>query len=229
MAKVLIVDDDPEIVDMVKDWLANENYTVESAVCSSEAKEFLAHFKYDIILLDLNLPDGDGMEICREFRLQSGQTPILMLTGKSDVADKTDGLDSGADDYLTKPFQLRELSSRIRALLRRSSQGMNNILQVGDLVLDPRTHSAKAGHKELKLYPKDFALLEFLMRNANQFFDTKALSDHVWTAEDHVSSENIRQSVHRLRGELEAHGMASLIENVRGVGYRVKNPEGTDN
>ncbi len=221
MAKVLIVDDDVEIVDMISDWLKSENYIVEAAHAGREAQAFLEQYKYDLIILDWELPDKHGVDICREYRRQNGKAPILMLTGRDTIDFKTEGLDAGADDYLTKPFNLKEISARLRALLRRPAQLAESVLRMGALELDPKKHEVSLADKKLDLYPKDFAVLEFLMRNPQQFFDSQALLDHVWRAEDGVSSESVRQTIHRLRAELgDDHGIT--IENQRGVGYRIR-------
>jgi two-component system OmpR family response regulator len=222
MAKVLVVEDDLEISELIKDWLTRENYVVETVHNGKDAHELLLNFKYDVIVLDWMLPDLNGVEICRRFRSGRGNTPILMLTGQNSLESKEEGLDSGADDYLLKPFEPKELSARIRALLRRASRSSDNILNVGPVVLNPRTRTVTLASTELDLFPKDFAVLEFLMRHAGEFFDANAIADHVWKAEEGVGPENVRQSIHRIRTALDAHVQPSLIENTRGLGYRIR-------
>ncbi len=226
MAKVLVIDDDAEMVDMIKEWLDNEHYIVETVYSGREADDYLYQYKYDVIVLDWQLPDREGIDICREFRRKNGRTPILMLTGRNTIDFKTEGLDAGADDYLTKPFEFKEFSARLRALLRRSPQLTDNVLQMGLLVLDPKTHSATYDGREMKLFPKDFAVLEFLMRNHDQFFDTEALLNHIWKAEDGVGLESVRQTIRRLRIQLGEDG-ESMLETARGVGYRLHLPRGS--
>ena len=222
MAKILIVEDDLEMAALVSDWLLHEKYTVEVHHRGEDAEYFLQNYKCDVIVLDWDLPDKNGIDICRDFRKKGGTTPILLLTGRSQIDEKEEGLDSGAEDYLTKPFALKELSARIRALLRRSPQLSENELHVGNITLSPRDHSVKQNGKEISLFPKEFALLEFLMRNNKEIFDSPALLDHVWTAEAGVGPETVRQSIHRLRQQLDSEGQPSVIENIRGVGYRIR-------
>jgi len=222
MAKVLIVEDDEEVANLIKDWLTRENYIVEVTHSGQDATAFLTNFKYDAIVLDWQLPDLEGVEICRRVRAKKDNTPILMLTGKSTLDSKEEGLDAGADDYLTKPFEPKELSARLRALLRRASRAMDNLLKVGPVSLNPRTHKVMIDDIEVTMFPKDFALLEFLMRNAGQFFDAEAILNHVWTAEEGFGPENVRQSIHRIRTTLDSHVQPSLIENIRNLGYRIR-------
>ncbi len=222
MAKVLVVEDDLEMAGIIDDWLTHENYTVEILHSGLEAEYFLQTYKCDAVVLDWDLPDKNGVDVCRDYRKKGGKTPILILTGRSHIDEKTEGLDSGAEDYLTKPFELKEFSARIRALLRRSPQLSDNELRVGNIVLSPQEHTVMQGSKEIKLFPKEFSLLEFLMRNSKEIFDSPALLDHVWTAEAGVGPETVRQSIHRLRQQLDIAGEPSIIENVRGVGYRIR-------
>lgn len=223
MAKILVVEDDLEMASIIEDWLAHENYVVELLHNGLDAEIFLQTSKCDAVILDWDLPEKNGVEVCRDYRKKGGKIPILLLTGRNHIDEKTEGLDSGAEDYLTKPFDLKELSARVRALLRRSPQLTDNELRVGDLVLNPQNHTAKQGTKELKLFPKEYALLEFLMRNHKEIFDSDALLNHVWPAEAGVGPETVRQSIHRLRQQLDKAGEPSMIENVRGVGYRIRN------
>ncbi len=225
MAKILVVEDDLEMAALVGDWLTHENHTIEIMHNGKDAEYFLQTYKCDVIILDWDLPDKKGVDICRDFRKRGGCTPILILTGRSHIEEKEEGLDSGAEDYLTKPFNLKELSARIRALLRRSPQLSENELHLGGITLNPRDHKVTHKGKEITLFPKEFALLEFLMRNNKEIFDSPALLDHVWTAEAGVGPETVRQSIHRLRQQLDTEGEPSMIENIRGVGYRVRRVE----
>lgn len=222
MSKILLVDDDVDFVFTLKDVLEAENYIVESVHTGKEAAEFLNTYKYDVIVLDWDLPDLAGVEICREFRERGGKTPVLMLTGKGLIENRTEGLDAGADDYLTKPFHVSELCARLRALLRRVPQYQKDVLQVSGVELDPMNHQVTVDGQDVKLFPKDYALLEFLMRHPNQYFEASALLDHVWSSEENVATETVRQSIHRLRSVLKTKDGPSLIENLRGAGYRIK-------
>jgi len=221
MAKVLIVEDDAALTTVIIDWLSHQNYVVEAVSTGAEAEEFLRSYRYDAIVLDWGLPDTTGVEVCQRFRAGGGQTPILMLTGKREIQEKEQGLDSGADDYLTKPFDVKELSARLRALLRRAGGMTDNILSVRDIRLDPAKHTVTKDGAEIKLFRKEFALLEFLLRHQNKVFSPEALLDHVWVSEAGVGPETVRTSVKRLRQQIDTEGQSSLIENVRGVGYRL--------
>lgn len=186
----------------------------------TEAIERLRFDKYDVLIFDWQLPDLTGIEICKRFRSKGGNTPVLMLTGKSEIADKETGLDAGADDYLTKPFHPRELSARVRALLRRSGDVKQNVLTCGDIELDPQGFKVTKGGKEITLLPKEFALLEFFLRHPNQVFSPEALLDRVWSAESEASPDTIRVHITKLRGKIETEGQPSPIKTIHRQGYK---------
>jgi DNA-binding response OmpR family regulator len=222
MAKILIVEDDRELAGVLQDWLVSEHHVVDTVGNGSEADQLLKHYAFDLLVLDWDLPGMPGVQICKNFRSRGGVTPILMLTGKGDIKDKTVGLDAGADDYLTKPFHPDELSARVRALLRRPGQvSATNELRVGDLVLEPTIYRATRKGKELKLLPKEFALLEFLMRHPNVVFSAEALIDRVWSTESDASPDTVRTNIKRLRQKVETEGEKALIVTVHGVGYKL--------
>jgi len=224
MAKILLVEDDVEFSGVVKSWLSNERHAVEVVHDGLEARHQLQVFEYDLVVLDWQLPGLSGVEICQDFRSRGGMTPVLMLTGKSTVADKESGLDSGADDYLTKPFHMKELSARVRALLRRASRGTSNVLTIGDLVLDPANYRVTRDGAEIQLQKREFALLEFLMRNPNRVFSSEALLERVWATEADVTPDAIRVYIMRLRKKVDEGAKASLIQTVHGVGYKLQTP-----
>ena len=224
MAKILLVEDDVEFSGVVKSWLSNEHHAVEVVHDGLEARHQLQVFEYDLVVLDWQLPGLSGVEICQDFRSRGGMTPVLMLTGKSTVADKESGLDSGADDYLTKPFHMKELSARVRALLRRASRGTSNVLTIGDLVLDPANYRVTRDGAEIQLQKREFALLEFLMRNPNRVFSSEALLERVWATEADVTPDAIRVYIMRLRKKVDEGAKASLIQTVHGVGYKLQTP-----
>jgi DNA-binding response OmpR family regulator len=221
MAKILLVDDDLSLCGVVKEWLERQNYTIELVHKASEATEYLTTYCYDAVLLDWSLPDGAGVDVLQKFRKGGGKTPVLMLTGKNKIEEKEQGLDSGADDYLTKPFDMKELSARIRALLRRASNLPENQLTVADITLDPGSFTVTKGGEPLKMFPKDFALLEFFMRHPNKVYSAEALLNHVWSSMNGVGEETVRTSVKRLRKLIDTEGKPTLIENVFGVGYKL--------
>lgn len=224
MAKILLVEDDPEVCEVVTDWLVDEHYTVDVVNNGAEAIERLRFDKYDVLIFDWQLPDLTGIEICKKFRSKGGNTPVLMLTGKSEITDKETGLDAGADDYLTKPFHPRELSARVRALLRRSGDLKQNVLSCGDLELDPQGFKVTKGGKEVALLPKEFALLEFFLRHPNQVFSPEALLDRVWSAESEASPDTIRVHITKLRGKIDTEGQPSNIKTIHRQGYKWEVP-----
>lgn len=224
MAKILLVEDDPEVCEVVSDWLIDEHYTIDVVNSGTEAIERLRFDKYDVLIFDWQLPDTTGIEICKRFRSKGGNTPVLMLTGKSEITDKETGLDAGADDYLTKPFHPRELSARVRALLRRSGELKQNVLTCGDIELDPQGFKVTKDGKEVPLLPKEFALLEFFLRHPNQVFSPEALLDRVWSAESEASPDTIRVHITKLRGKIDTEGQPSIIKTLHRQGYKLETP-----
>ncbi len=219
MAKILIADDDPDLVGIVDDCLSAELHTVDTVLSGAETRDRLKFYKYDLVILDWHFPDASGPDILHDFREQGGITPVLMLTGRNATADKEYGLDSGADDYLTKPFDARELKARVRALLRRSAGAASNLLKVRDLILDPVAHTVTRNGTSIDLLPREFALLEFLMRHPNQPFSNEALLDRVWSTESDSSHDAVRTCIQRLRKKLDVKGERSIISTKHRVGY----------
>jgi len=224
MAKILIVDDDTDLVQVIDSFLANQHYTVDTAGDGAEATLLLVENQYDAIVLDLHMPQIGGIELCTKLRAEGNMTPIIMLTGKGHIDDKEQGLDCGADDYLTKPFSLKELSARIRALIRRASNSPSNTLVLRDIALDPAHHKVTKAGKEVHLLPVDFALLEFLMRNPKKVFNGDALLAKVWASEAEATNDSVRSAIKRLRQKLDddENESCSIIENIRRVGYRIR-------
>jgi DNA-binding response OmpR family regulator len=173
MAKILVVEDDADLAGRLQTWLEAERHMAEVAHDGISALEHLEAYSYDIIVLDWELPGIPGIEVCKRFRDKGGLTPVIMLTGHDTLADKEKGFDSGADDYLTKPFAVKELSARIRALMRRPQIANDAVLQAGDVQLDPATHKVFKDGAEIELLPKEFALLEFFLRHQQQLLARK--------------------------------------------------------
>jgi two-component system, OmpR family, response regulator MprA len=221
MARILIVEDEEQLCKLIAKWLNNELHTVSICGDGSEALKLLEHEHFDLIILDIMLPGIDGLEVCRRYRAIGGATPILILTAKRTLNAKETGLDSGADDYLTKPFKLRELSARLRALLRRPAAVMQALLKVDDLVLDSAARRVFRGDREIKLVPKEFSLLEVLIKNAGKVVKTRALINSVWGLNSNVTAETIRSYVRLLRQKLDGPGGVPLIQTIHGVGYRL--------
>lgn len=222
MAKILLVEDDVELTAMISEWLEFERYMVEVAHNGRDGSDRLRNCQYDVIILDWSLPDTTGIELCRGFRADHGTTPIIMLTGHGSISDKEAGLDSGADDYLTKPFNMKELSARIRALLRRSSSSPSNVLKVSDLIVDPTKYKVTKGGAEIQLLPREFALLEFFMRHPDEVFSADALLQRVWHSESEASSDALRTCIKRLRQKLDGDNDNSIIQTIPRVGYRLR-------
>lgn len=222
MAKILVVEDDLSLCESLCDSLQAEHHTVESVHNGRYGLEMLLNYKFDLAILDWNLPELEGPEICRQFHEKGGSTPVLMLTARSSVSEKAQGLDSGADDYLTKPFHVDELRARVRALLRRAAGTKSNVLKLGDLVLDGEHYLVKKADNEVRLLPKEFALLEFLMRNPGKVYSAERLLEHVWQSETDASSDALRSCIKRLRKKIEIEGTFPQIETLHGVGYRLK-------
>jgi DNA-binding response OmpR family regulator len=220
VAKILLVEDEEELRGGMLELLSAQNYLVDAAEDGMKALELLAINDYDVIILDWNVPHMTGPEICRKYRNGGGKAAVIMLTGNRTVDHKETGLDAGADDYLTKPVHHRELLAQVRASLRRTS-GFSDVLKTGGLVLDPGKHSVTLNDENVDLLPKEFALLEFLMRHPNTVFSPEALMERVWPSDSETSPDMIRKYVSRLREKIDKKGSdSSYIRTVHGVGYR---------
>jgi DNA-binding response OmpR family regulator len=224
MAKILLVEDEPGLCGAIKEWLTEEHHLVEIAATGKEALQRLADSQYDIILLDWMLPELSGIEVCRRYRSEGGAAPVIMLTAKKSLLSKEVGLDSGADDYLTKPFHLRELSARIRAFLRRPMSAPVDTLKVADISLNRTKLTVVKGEEPIHLLPKEFTLIEVLMRNQGKTMTTESLLDQVWGTNTDVTSETLRSNIRTLRRKIDTPGKPSLIITVHGVGYRIEDP-----
>lgn len=218
MAKILIVDDDPDLLDLISQSLSFELYVTETAVDGDSATVTLRTKEFDLVILDLELPQMSGLEVCRRYRTLGGKTPVLMLTGKTQIMDRVKGLESGADDYLTKPFDIDELIARVRALLRRTGTNRSsNSLIYQDIILEPNNYQVTKSGRELRLIPKEFGILELLMRNPGKVFSTEKIIDRIWHQSDFPETDVIRTHIMNLRKKLGN----KIIETVHGVGYRV--------
>jgi two-component system, OmpR family, response regulator MprA len=219
--RVLIVEDDVDIADVLRRSLRNEGYEVRTSADGSEALDVAAGFFPDLVVLDLGLPGLDGIEVCRRLR-SDGDVPILMLTARAETEDRVTGLDSGADDYLVKPFERQELLARIRALLRRRPPRGAASMEVGDLVLNPDTREVRRGEREIELTNREFELLEFLIRNERLVVSRERLLDEVWGYDPMAATNTIDVFISNLRRKLEAGGESRLLHTKRGAGYVLK-------
>jgi DNA-binding response OmpR family regulator len=216
--RVLIVEDDEDIADVLRRSLRNEGYEVRTSADGVEALDVAAGFFPDLVVLDLGLPRMDGVEVCRRLRADS-DVPILMLTARAETEDRVGGLDSGADDYLVKPFERRELLARIRALLRRRPPRGSASLQVADLTLNPDTREVRRGSREIELTNREFELLEHLMRNERLVVSRERLLDEVWGYDPTAATNTVDVFISNLRRKLEADGESRLLHTKRGAGY----------
>ncbi|MBS1957338.1 MAG: response regulator transcription factor [Cyanobacteria bacterium SZAS-4] len=219
---ILLVEDEPEMASIIRAWLQSQSYKVDVVPSGEVALESLQRQSYDLVILDWMLPGVSGLEVCQRFRATRGDSLIIMLTNKSKITEKTLGLDSGADDYLTKPFNLRELSARIRALLRRPRVFKGFIYRVGSLELDSWTFKFCKNGEEISLLPREFALLEFLMRHPDCVFSPEEILNNVWASEAQASPDTIRTYVKNIRKKLDRPGRPSVIKTIHSVGYRLE-------
>jgi PAS domain S-box-containing protein len=221
--KILVVEDDIPLLEILKTILFAQNYAVETAVDGETARDLIATYDYDLILLDVLIPKLDGIRLCQFVRGRGLEVPILLLTGKDSSHDKAIGLNAGADDYVVKPFDEEELIARIHALLRRGRISTQPILEVGNLKLDPSNCEVKYGEKILSLTPKEYGLLELFMRNKKRVFSCSMILEHLWSYDETPGEEAVRTHIKGLRHKLKAAGVGSdLIETVYGIGYRLK-------
>ena len=226
--RILIVEDEYKISAYIKRAFEEQGYAVDAAYTGREALEWARSTQYDVIVLDILLPEMDGITVCRELRARNNRAPILMLTARDTVDDRVTGLDAGADDYLVKPFALKELLARTRALTRRSADAPKSpILQVADLSLDTLTRRVKRGNRTLELTAKEYAILECLMREPDHVLTRTQIAEHVWNYDVLHHSNVVDVYIKNLRRKIDDHSDAKLIHTVRGAGYRIS-PEAQD-
>ena len=223
--RILIVEDEHRIANSIKEGLQLEKYAVDLAYTGTDGYDLAVTEEYDLILLDLMLPGMDGIQICKELRQKQIHTPILMLTAKSQTDDKIEGLDSGADDYLTKPFSFEELLARIRALIRRPPNSLSNVLTVRDISLNTLNFEVKRQNKLITLSGKEFSLLEYLMRHPGQIIKKDQIINHVWDYESNILPNTVEVYIKKLRQKIDNPfpKQKPLIHTVRGFGYKISN------
>jgi heavy metal response regulator len=220
--RILVVEDEKKVARFIQQGLEEEHYIVDVAHDGDKGETMALTGNYDLILLDVMLPKKDGMEITRQIRDSKSSVPILMLTAKTSTTDKVEGLDSGADDYLTKPFAFAELLARVRSLLRRGAADKTTVLTLGDLELDTVTHRARRGGKSIDLTMKEYALLELFLRNKERVLSRTIISEHIWEYNFDTGTNLIDVYVNHLRNKIDAGFDRKLIQTVRGVGYVMK-------
>jgi two-component system response regulator MprA len=222
--RVLVVDDEPAVRTALERALRIEGYDVELAEDGLEALQRLAAHTPDAVVLDVLMPNVDGLEVCRRIRAADDQTPVLMLTARDAVGDRVAGLDAGADDYLVKPFALEELHARLRALLRRVGVNDAGLLRFSDVTMDTGTREVRRGERRIDLTRTEFLLLELFLRNPRQVLTRSVIFDRVWDYDFGPRSNALEVYVSYLRRKLEADGEPRLIHTVRGVGYVLREP-----
>jgi len=218
--RVLVVEDEQKINRAVCQALREESYAVDAAYDGDEGEQLSEINDYDLIILDIMLPKKDGVHVCADIRRRGDTTPILLLTAKDAPEDRIQGLDSGADDYLVKPFHMGELMARARALLRRDSSAKSTQLQVDDLTLDTSSHRVERGGAPIELTSKEYAILEYFMRHPNQVLTRTMISEHVWDDEFDSFSNIIDVYIRRLRRKIDDPAPVKLLHTIRGSGYR---------
>jgi DNA-binding response OmpR family regulator len=222
MAKILLVDDDTELTETLDEWLTEQGHAIDTAANGGDGLGLLDRFPYDAIVLDWQMPDMTGIQFLTEYRSSGGATPIVILTAKAALEDKETGFGAGADDYLTKPFHPRELSARLKALLRRPPVVARSVLQVGDLTLDMGNCTVHRAGREIHFSKKELALLELMMRNTGQVFSADALIDRLWASEKEASPDTVRVHIKRMREKIDCPGCTPLLHTVHRMGYKIE-------
>ena len=225
MLRVLVVEDERKMRDLLRQGLREAGFGVDAVGDGAEALALRASKTWDVIILDVMLPGFDGFETCRRLRAAGAREPILMLTARSSVEDRVHGLDTGADDYLTKPFSLDELLARIRALTRRPPSEPQVVLKAADLELDPVRHEVRRGGKLVELTAKEFTLLAFLLRHRGEVVTPRMILAHVWDFDHARGSNVVAVYINYLRRKIDQDHDEKLIHTVRGAGYVLREPE----
>jgi DNA-binding response OmpR family regulator len=218
LPKLIIIDDDQELASSLKFALEKNGWQVEVAETGHDGLQIIKNFSFDAVILDWNLPDTTGLQVCKRYRTEGGMAPIIFLTGENDIQHKESGLDMGADDYLTKPFDVRELLARLRSLLRRQGQVANPIA-FGDLLLDPDLKELSWGEKKIHLSGTEFLLLDLLFRKPRHLFSSRDIFEKAWPSHSEAQEGTVRVHMHALRKKLVDAGFPEIIKTVRGAGY----------
>jgi two-component system copper resistance phosphate regulon response regulator CusR len=220
--RILVVEDESRMANVIAKGLREKSYAVDIAQDGDEGLYQTSVNDYDVIILDVLLPQRDGFAVCRELRNRGNTTPVLMLTARAAIDDRVTGFDAGADDYLTKPFSFRELLARIHALLRRDAQLRPDVIEIGDLVLDSVSHRVSRANHEVQLTAKEYALLEYLARRAGQLVSRAEIAAHVWDDTFDPFSNTIEVYMNRLRKKIDGNHASKLLHTRRGEGYTLE-------
>jgi heavy metal response regulator len=222
LMRILVVEDEKKVASFIRQGLGEEGYAVDVATDGEEGLAMVMDQVHDLIILDIGLPKIDGLQVLQELRRRKVATPVLLLTVRATIEDKVLGLDSGADDYLSKPFAFQELVARVRALLRRRTEGGPAVLQFADLTLDPTRHTLLRGGKKIDLTAKEFALLDYFMRNPGRVLTRTMIVEHVWDYDFDTGTNVVDVYVNYLRKKIDSDRETKLIHTIRGVGYVMK-------
>lgn len=227
--RILVVEDGADLNLLLCKVLTKAGYTVDGCLDGEDAQAHLLGAAYDGILLDVMLPKKDGYTLVRELRDQGNDTPVLFLTARDSVADRVKGLDLGGDDYLVKPFDFAELLARIRAMTRKKAGKRSNVFTLGNLQVDAQSHTVTRGGKEINLLPKEFTILEYMIRNQGTVLSREQLENQIWNYERSGSSNNIDVYISKLRKKIDGEGQSRLLHTIRGVGWVLRAEEGKGN
>jgi DNA-binding response OmpR family regulator len=219
--KILVIEDEHRIANALKEGLEQESYAVDVAYDGEQRYLSASADNYDIILLDVMLPIMDGYTVCKKLRAEGNHTPVLMLTARDQVGDIVHGLDNGADDYLPKPFSFDVLLARIRALMRRPNESIGEVFEIADLKLDPNARRVERAGKEIRLSSKEYAILEYLMRNNNKVLSKDQIIAHVWDFDSDILPNNVEVFINYLRRKIDKPFKKQLLHTIRGFGYRL--------
>ncbi|RMH16723.1 MAG: DNA-binding response regulator [Acidobacteria bacterium] len=223
--RILVVEDDEDLAEVLVESLEEARYAVDLARHGGAAEELMTANRYDLVILDWKIPAPDGLELLRQWRAAGRDEPVLMLTGRREVSDRVDGLDTGADDYLTKPFSMMELMARVRSLLRRRSRTLRP-LRAGEIVLEPASRRVTFAGEPLKLTPKEFGVLEYLLSRAGEIVSRTELTEHVWDDSFDAMSNVVDVIMYRLRKKIDGGRSAKLLHTIKGVGYVLRTERG---
>ncbi len=226
--RILVVEDEKKVASFIKKGLEEQSYAVDVVYDGKQGEDLASQNEYDLIILDVLLPKQDGVVTCQKIRLKKIDSPILMLTAIGDTEAKVRGLDSGADDYMTKPFHFEELLARVRALLRRKSQDKSAVLQIGSLVLDPVSRKVEREGMQIRLTSREFGLLEYFMRNKGKTLSRTHIAQHVWNVSFDMESNVIDVYIKLLRQKIDRDFKKQLIHTIVGVGYVLKDEDEVD-
>jgi DNA-binding response OmpR family regulator len=222
MSKVLLVEDDQQLANALREWFTSNGYVFEHTANGADGLQMLTNFAYDTIILDWMLPGLTGLEVCKQYRKAGGKSHVIFLTGQGETEEIEAGLDAGADDYMVKPFKIRELAARLRSLQRRPSTLISNELTIDNLTLDPVKQVFVVDGQTYQLTAKECGLLEYLMRNPNHPYHSDALVSAVWPSDSSGSAEALRTWIRNLRKKLESAGKGGFIKTIPGVGYVIE-------